>query len=314
MDWDDYIGGGILHGDADVAPIESGAIKTTYRIDTESDSYILQTVDTGDEWRLHQQREVYDRLSDTAVPSPDVVYDAADEEVPYQVVEAIDGDNLNDRYHEMPDSTRLAVVEEAGRYLAAAHDKLSMDDCGWLYGTENGLEVDAADSWRSFYRGFLHDMLDTVEDGPLDRDDLTDELRATVDATIDNVPVDPDTSIVHRDYDPDNLVEDDGEIAAVLDWGNAFAGDPLYDYARAEHSFAGRFADDERVERTRERFRASYEQRQPIDDRLYEVYRLGALIDQAAALTWCQDNAFDFDDSVFDGHRDVLREQVDRVD
>jgi hypothetical protein len=50
-------------------------------------------------------------------------------------------------------------------------------------------------------------------------------------AALQREPVDAPV-VLHLDYHPNNVMERDGRIVAVLDWANADTGDPRYDLAR----------------------------------------------------------------------------------
>lgn len=313
MNWEEYVTRGILEADREATHIDEGVIKPTYMIDDGSDSYVLQTVDEDDEWRLHQQRAIYERLEGTDVPVPEVIHDAADETVPYQVVEAVDGEVLEEGYGKLSEEALDTVVADAGRYLAQAHEALSQEEHGELRGTAEGLEVEATEDWRAFYQGFLEHHIDMIEDGPLDRDGLAEYALERVEATIEEIPEEPYAAVVHRDYRPGNLMAEGDCITGILDWDNAFSGDPRYDVARAEQSFASRF-DGDRQEAVRELFRDAYEEADAeLDERLHEHYHAGALLDQGAALTWLIDQGFEFSEDVVSGHAGALRSALEEL-
>lgn len=315
MDWTAYTDTGIVDADPEHTYIDTGAIKPTFRIDTDSDTYIIQTAAPDATGRLHKQRELYERLEGTAIPVPDVVHDGTGEEVPYQVLEYIDGDDPHDAHREMGMGEVLELTDEAGRYLAQAHEDLPMDGYGWIRGSPDGLSIEESDNWRSFYRDFVEGHIDRIEDGPLDRGDLTERARDVVDATIEDVPKEPYGAVCHRDYRPGNLLADDIEITAVLDWDNAFAGDPRYDLARSQQSFGGTFADSAQEGLVRHRFRQAYEDvHEDLDDELHDIYSVGARLDHGSAATWLVENGYDMPAEYLEAQRNAISFAIDRLE
>jgi len=307
MDWQAYTATGILDAGPDHAYIDDGAIKPTFRIDTDSESYILQTVETGSEGRLHKQRELYESLTDSEVPVPNVVHDASDGAVPYQVLMHIDGDDPHYAHHDMDVDEVLELTGEAGRYLGEAHEELSMDGYGWLRGTPDGLAVEDDQDWRSFYADFISRHIDRIEGGPLDRGDIVERARTVLDETIEDVPDDPGGAVCHRDYRPGNILADGARITAVLDWDNAFSGDPRYDLARSQQSFGGAFNESAPEGTVQHRFREAYEDaRGKVDDDLHEIYSLGARLDHGSAATWLIENGYELPDAFLDAQHEAI--------
>ncbi|GAB3924010.1 phosphotransferase [Kribbella albertanoniae] len=62
-------------------------------------------------------------------------------------------------------------------------------------------------------------------------DDLADRLRVTMPPFIAEV-ADVPASLLHGDLHARHLYAVDGKLTAILDWGDACYGDPLYDLAR----------------------------------------------------------------------------------
>ncbi|MEF8813972.1 MAG: aminoglycoside phosphotransferase family protein [Halovenus sp.] len=71
----------------------------------------------------------------------------------------------------------------------------------------------------------------------------------------------------HGDYQPGNLLVDDGAVTGVLDWGNAHVTEATYAFARAEARFVD-LTTPSLTEREgfRERFRSAYRQAQPSEN------------------------------------------------
>jgi aminoglycoside phosphotransferase (APT) family kinase protein len=66
------------------------------------------------------------------------------------------------------------------------------------------------------------------------RDSQTDdlpEMERLIDYLPSSLPQQSRTSVVHGDYRIDNVLFDDGELTAVLDWELATLGDPVADFS-----------------------------------------------------------------------------------
>lgn len=314
MDWDSYARTGMLEAEPEFDTVPAGAVKDTYIVHSDSDSYVLQTVEPGSEYRLHKQRELYDRLAETDVPVPEVLHDNSSETVPYQVVEHVGGDNLRDDWEERSRDEAVELAEEAGSYLGAAHTAMPEDRLGRIYGTEDGLRFEGGDDPREECERLIGNKLEYMQGGPVDRDGLGQELEIALDEALEDVPVDRPTVIMHRDYGPDNLQADE-TITGVLDWDNAMGGDPYYDYVKAEGHFTHHFEDGEKRETVRDAFRDGYSRRAGdlMDDDLYQTYRFFAMIDKAAGLTYVIQEGWDIEDETIDLVVESLQERMETV-
>lgn len=317
VDWEAYTETGLLHAAQDVERVDNGIIKETYRVtDADGTNHVLQTADRGEEWRLHKQRAVYDRLADTPVPVPAVLHDASATPPAYQAVEHLPGTDLHDGYDDLPTDMLQRYARDAGRYLGLAHDALTMDGYGFPAADAAGLHVDG-DDWPGFFAAFIEGQRDIVADGPFDRDGLAADLQGTLDTLTETYPADPPARLCHLDYAPSNLKGVDGDVTAVLDWDNAFAGDPLFDYVDAEQAFTAPLDDDTRRETVRDAFRDGYETAAGhlLDDDMDDVYRFCATVMGAAKWTYAADtDAFTIDDATADLFVDSLQEQMAALD
>ncbi len=91
-------------------------------------------------------------------------------------------------------------------------------------------------------------------------------------------PVDLQPVLTHGDLFPDNLlVDEDGTVTGLLDWGNAHVSTAGYTLARAEMRFVDWFRfDDEHADRLRTALRAGYRRHRPLPPdypRLATVYK-----------------------------------------
>ncbi|MFC7193481.1 phosphotransferase family protein [Halosimplex aquaticum] len=96
---------------------------------------------------------------------------------------------------------------------------------------------------RAAWADRLRDIVDAALDGLDDRfADLETPLREYVDDRLDALDLTAESTLLHGDYRPGNLLADPGtgEVTAVLDWGAAQAGDPRYELAWVVREFTER--------------------------------------------------------------------------
>ena len=138
---------------------------------------------------------------------------------------------------------RRSVVRSAGAALGVLHDAFAFDRIGGL-----GRDGDALSLRRPSARNLLASAPVRDVRAAVAADD--EERRPVLD---------------HGDFFPGNLLVTDGELSAVLDWGNAHVTHAGYGLARAEARFVD-LASAPRSERDRLRraFRAGYAEHAPL--------------------------------------------------
>ncbi|WP_290819258.1 phosphotransferase family protein [Halovivax sp.] len=171
---------------------------------------------------VRREYEVLRRLRETAVPAPDPVFVCEDESVvgdPFLVTTHLDGvavplgDDLPERFR--TSSAREVVATSLIDALAEVHsvDADRFADVCRRESTEEQLER---------VLGQLEAATGATGREPPAIWKVADWLR-------DNVPTSAETSLVHGDYRPANVLLAGGdrpEVAGVLDWETAFLGDP----------------------------------------------------------------------------------------
>ncbi|SDK34897.1 phosphotransferase family protein [Natronorubrum texcoconense] len=181
----------------------------------------------------------------------------------WAIYEFREGRNPGPRYLDLEPAVRRRLVADAGELLGRLHatSALAFDRVGGLArgADDRSLRLRAPDGWHAVDPGW-----------PL---------------TGFPVPLAGDEGcrpvVTHGDYQPSNLlVDDEGAVTAVLDWGNAHVTHAEYALARAEARFvdvyAGRLPRAER-ERLRGLFRRAYANDAPLEtgfDRRASIYKL----------------------------------------
>ena len=181
----------------------------------------------------------------------------------WAIYEFREGANPGPRYHKLEPTVRRRLVADAGELLGQLHgtSALAFDRVGGLArgADDRSLRLREPDGWHAVDPGW-----------PLTR------VPVPLAGDEDCRPV-----LTHGDYQPSNLlVDDDGAVTAVLDWGNAHVTHAEYALARAEARFvdvyAGRLPWAERKQ-LRELFRRTYANCAPLEtgfDRRAPVYKL----------------------------------------
>ena len=181
----------------------------------------------------------------------------------WAIYEFRDGENPGSRYATLESAVRRRLVADAGSYLGRLHATaaFAFDRVGGLErrGDESGLVLSESTIWHA------------VDPGP-----PLSRLPVPLAGDDGCRPV-----LTHGDYQPSNLlVNGEGGVTAVLDWGNAHVTHAEYALARAEIRFVdgyrGRLAASERRQ-LRRTFRRSYAAHAPLEyayDRRAPFYKL----------------------------------------
>jgi aminoglycoside phosphotransferase (APT) family kinase protein len=164
-------------------------------------------------------------LRPAGIPVPETVGLCTDEAVnerPFYVMEFVDGHIVRtapEAEAAFDEETRRAVGDHMADTLAALHavdiESVGLGDLG----RHEGYIERQLKRWRGQYEQM---QVDGVNHGGL-VERVSDELAA-------RVPKQQRTSVVHGDYRMDNVVLNDrGEVRAILDWEICTLGDPLAD-------------------------------------------------------------------------------------
>lgn len=189
---------------------------------------------------LKQEYQVMDAVQASEVLIPNTILYESDTSilgVPFFIVSHVPGDAPNtwrprdrDRLSEAWE-TRNGVPEQFVAALAAVHS-VGPEDVPFLDNPGTGGLVDRElDYWTSKY-----DAID------LRREPVIDEALRWFH---DNQPRPRELTLVHGDYRIGNMLIEDEEITAVLDWEMARVGDPMFDLGYSSMPyFAGKLVDE----------------------------------------------------------------------
>lgn len=219
----------------DVVRLQLGTLPTSVRrlpsfvgnqnflVQTARTDYVLKAAPTE---AVATEAWVCDRARATGVPAPEIVaVDLGRRTLPwpYIFMVAVPGRSLTSGGNER--------IVEAGRLLRAIHD-INLDGYGPLSRTDtrDGVPRGPYDSWADFFSATVGALDHLVDQGLLD-DQLADRLRTAVHDHHTLVAEVQRSVLLHGDLCPDHIFVANGHVSGIIDWGQAAAGDPLFDLA-----------------------------------------------------------------------------------
>jgi aminoglycoside phosphotransferase (APT) family kinase protein len=213
-------------GPFDATLITGGKSNLTYLVSDGVHEYVVRRPPLGHVLAtahdMSREHRVMAALADTAVPVPRMVAMCDNTEVigaPFYVMDRVAGTPYS-RAEQLrplgPERTRL-ITERMVDTLVDLH-AIDYRSIGLAeFGRPDGYLERQVRRWKK--------QLDASRSRELAG---MDELVASLDA---NLPASGEGTIVHGDYRLDNLLVEDDEVTAVLDWEMSTLGDPLTDLA-----------------------------------------------------------------------------------
>lgn len=176
----------------------------------------------------------------------------------YLVTEHVAGANLHERFADCDADARRRLARRFGASLAALHDAFRFEAAGPLALDATGRLTATGPSADEFARQYASEGVAAL---PSAFDDRRDAIE---DALADRPERDRAPRLFPWDLRPGNALLADGDIAAVLDWGDPLAADPALAVAKVEHLVANWYVSDPAP--LRQAFRAGYESVRPLPD------------------------------------------------
>lgn len=262
----------------------------------------------------------------TDVPVPTIlgrVDDHPDLPSPYFLMERLPGDHPEGPPGERERPTLERLARQLGRHLGDVHTIDAFDAFGWIraradvdggaggarpLARQHGLTVaGATDSWPSHFRDLAEMHLERHPETRFG--DRTPEIRRAVEDGIDRLAGDPCPVVGRIDHAFENtLVDADGEVTGLIDWGMLRTVAPAYDLACLEMTLAGTVGlTAPRRERVRDALLGGYERRATVDPSPHR--RLYLLVNLLARQNWLSEwIPEDEADEVERDHRALLDE------
>ena len=284
----------IKNGEIEYQEANEGVVNSTYI----TEDHVVQEPDHGDGRRLKKNRLICNKLHDSGAPVPEVV--EYSEEPLFMVFEKLEGILLENR-NEFSDNEYLEAVRNAGKALAKIHgqevSKYGKPD------REQGFKSASHDSWTEFVQESVEGTMGYVKDERFRP--IVEKASKIID--VNEMPDDPENRLLHMDYTPDNIIIDSDLEAHVIDFDNAYHGDPLFDLMYTELGM------QKRGEEVAETLMEGYKDvRDPgLTDELERNYRAMAVMQDARAGEWCLRNEKDVN---FEEWSKGLQKTVDRLE
>jgi len=294
----------------DVTPIVDGT-DAVYRVDAEDGRFVLKAAVFVDPPRFRVEPRMLalvDEHTDVPVPTPvGFVDDHDDLPAPFFLMEYVPDGRPYENTDGLDTDALSRTARDAGRIHAELHSVGSFDafgsvrparDCDRtalsLPSSDAGVGVvDPYDSWSDCFADMLEASLaeldpetpSEVTDGRFA--DLHGYLETRAESAVETVRAgDPEPVLAHVDYRPGNLLlRENGDTAAVLDWGNVRVTSPAYCLANTEQYLCGRAPlESDRRERIHDALLSGYDR--PLPDDFDARYRAGLFATALAPLVW----------------------------
>jgi fructosamine-3-kinase len=243
----------------------------------------------------------------TSVPVPAVIAIGSHGSTSYVVSELASGENLHGRFAGLDRAVQERIARAFGRHLAELHEAFAFDGFGGIT-CASGRDRKAfrASGAPDFSTWFRHYARGGIEALPAEFDRLRDDLHHAIQSVPDPEAGDP--VLYPWDLRPGNALIEDGELSAVVDWGDPLAAPAGLAAAKAEYLTTDWYVAD--ADSLRTAFREGYESVRPYPD-VPSTYRLVAVlrsaVDSNGVVTrprypeWTGDRAVEF-------HRSRMRE------
>lgn len=192
----------------------------------------------------------------TSVPVPRILEIGVHRSSSYIVSELAPGTNLHSHFTGLDRGTQRHLSREFGRYLGEIHEAFDFDGVGSVSSIEESggprFSVSETDNFAGWFRRYAREGIEMLPEsfdpvrGPLADAILSRSYKGSW-----------DPRLFPWDLRPGNALSIDGELSAVLDWGNPLAAPPGLAVAKARHLVADWYVEDTKP--LRSAFRDGYE-------------------------------------------------------
>ena len=254
----------------------AGNSKRTVAVRFESHDPVV--VQCSPESSLRTEGEIARAIRErTTVPVPRVVDIGTHGDTSYVVSELVEGENLHGRFVGLDRPHQRRIARAFGRYLAELHETFSFEGYG-----EVTCASDIEEVWfratgpadvSTWSRGYAREGIEAL---PEAFDPLREELHRAVEVMPERDPGDP--VLYPWDLRPGNALIAEGDLSALLDWGDPLAAPAGLAAAKAEHLVADWYVSESEPLRTA--FREGYRSVRPYPS-VAAAYRLVAVLRSA---------------------------------
>ena len=230
----------------ELAPVQGGVVAQTLSFVVGDEEYILRFVTDSIDVSYQKEAFIYHHFASPSIPIPPILQVGHKGETYYAISKKLPGRGLESLSQAEYEQALPDIIET----LYAIHlvDVSEWHGYGWLDDHGTGMFA----SWKEFLAriieeerpdGFYGKWHRMFEDTFLERD-FCDAVYAHMLRLLDVCP--EERHLVHGGYGWNNVLVQDGEVTAVLDWVDTSYGDFVYDIAWIDFwsrgiNHAGRF-------------------------------------------------------------------------
>lgn len=262
----------IRNDQVDYRIAEEGIVNTTYI----TNDLVVQEPEKGRENKLRKNIYICNILSENGAPVPKIV--EMRENPFYVAYEKIEGTLLKKK-EEFNEEDYLEAVKNTGKAFAEIHNQ-NLDISG--YGKpdpEQNFKRAKYRNWQTFVEEYIHNTLNYVKSEKF----ASIAERASELVNTETFPEQPESKILHLDHSPDNIIIKPDLNAMIIDFDDAYYGDPRFDLMHAEFSMSKRGI------AVKKAFINGYKNHREIkyEDNTLNNYRALAILQKAKAGEWC---------------------------
>lgn len=193
--------------------VSEGEVKETH---VYGDDLVVQHVEQDTD-RFSRGARMYKVLENTSIPVPEVV---GFQQNPHILsTEFVDG--------ETPETENQ--YRAVGQKLAEIHQEFSPENYGKLDYENPDLETGGEfTDWQDFLRTDLNSRIRSL--GELHDVGLEMDVREAFNSYVGDISGQPPSSLLHYDFDFNEVAMQGDEVQAIFDWDEAVAGDPDYEF------------------------------------------------------------------------------------
>lgn len=253
----------------------------TVVVEATVDDSLTVFVKAGANQNVHTEAAVMERVRATGVPTVDVLGVGKDERLPggrWMITRAATGQALENVGRTAPTIGR--TLDELAEYYSLLH-QVALPGFGAVADDARGGRLEAWSRWQQEAVDEALNSLTRTGAVPAEFASRARQLCRTFAADLDRRP----GALLHADLGDGEVYVDPatGAVTAIVDWGAALVGDPLYDLVRF---VGGGPADDERPAQLHPTLHARYFERTPCDvehaQRMLKFYRFHICVVEAA--------------------------------
>ncbi len=193
---------------------EKGMVNDVFLL---NNKYVLK-INTGHPKlpKLKKEKEIYELLAKTNIPVPKVyAYDSSKSiiDYPYMIMEKIEGNSLNDSFGSMDKKSKLEQISKMGELLAKIHS-ITFENFGEEFsdGKFNGQST-----YNGFMQKYVKEILQKVKESKTLEESKIKRIQNYFNENKD-FDITPKASLLHGNFNYDNLLIKGGIIKGIVDW------------------------------------------------------------------------------------------------